>query len=146
MVKQADKVNSAEKEIYVDWGYVNNPNGGFWNAVLNWDYWNDYPAYIQLEEGKLCFKISTDPDEVKLPEDMTRGEIRNQLHDLIMIKANDFGLNHIRRPDRFGSGNYMTVAIVDRENWLGSDNDTINKETIVKTLTDYLNFLRETIK
>ena len=135
-----------EKEIYVDWGYVNNPNGGFWNAVLNWDYWNDYPAYIQLEEGKLCFKISTDPDEVELPEDMTRGEVRNQLHDLIMTKANDFGLNHIRRPDRFGSGNYMTVAIVDRENWLGYDNDIINKETIVKTLTDYLNFLRETIK
>lgn len=135
-----------EKEIYVDWGYVNNPNGGFWNAVLNWDYWDGYPAYIQLEEGKLCFKISTDPEEVELPEDMTRGEVRNQLHELILTKANDFGLNHIRRPDRFGSGNYMTVAIVDRENWLGSDNDIINKETIVKTLTDYLNFLRETIK
>lgn len=136
-----------EKEIeIVDWGYVNNPSGGFWNAVLNWDYWDSYPAYLQTEEGKLCFKVSTDPDEVELPEDITRGEVRNQLHDLIMTKANEFGLNHIRRPDRFGSGNYMTVAIVDRENWLGSDNDIINKETIVKTLTDYLNFLRETIK
>lgn len=134
-----------EKEIYADWFYVNNPSGGFWNAVLNWDYWDGYPAYLQLEEGKLCFKVSTDPDEVELPEDITRSQVRNQLHDLIMTKANDFGLNHIRRPERFGSGKYMTVAIVDRENWLGSDNDIINKEGIVKTLTDYLSFLRQTI-
>ncbi|MCB9425805.1 MAG: PD-(D/E)XK nuclease family protein [Flavobacteriales bacterium] len=136
-----------EKQIpIINWNYVNNPNGGFWNAVLNWDYWGDYPAYLQLEEGKLCFKVSTDPEEVELPEDMTRGEVRNQLHDLIITKANEFGLNNIRRPDRFGSGNYMTVTVVDRENWLGADNETLDKETVVKTLTDYLTFLRDIIK
>jgi hypothetical protein len=136
-----------EKQIpIINWNYVNNPNGGFWNAVLNWDYWGDYPAYLQLEEGKLCFKVSTVPEEVELPEDMTRGEVRNQFHDLIMTKANEFGLNSIRRPDRFGSGNYMTVAVVDRENWLGADNETLDKDTVVKKLTDYLTFLRNIIK
>lgn len=136
-----------EKQIQiVNWHYVNNPSGGFWNAVLNWDYWDNYPAYLQLEQGKLCFKISTDPDEVEVPENLTRAEIRNQLHNLILTKASEFGLKHIRRPDRFGNGNYMTVAIVDRENWLGADNDRLDKETVVKTLTDYLTFLRDIIK
>lgn len=135
-----------EKEIeIVNWDFVNNPNGGFWNAVLNWDYWDIYPSYIQLEEGKLCFKISTDPNELELPEGLTRGEIRNQLHYLIIKQAEKFGFEHIRRPDRFGNGNYMTVAIVDRQNWLGADNQTMDKETIVKTLTDYVSFLRKII-
>lgn len=135
-----------EKQIsIVNWHYVNNPSGGFWNAVLNWDYWSDYPAYLQLEQGKLCFKISTDPDEVDMPENLTRADVRNQLHNLIIKNANDFGFKHIRRPDRFGNGNYMTVAVVDRENWLGADTQTIDKETIIKTLTDYLKFLRDTI-
>ena len=136
-----------EKQIQIiNWNFVNNPNGGFWNAVLNWDYWGDYPAYIQLEEGKLCFKVSTDPDEVDIPEDMTRGEIRNQLNDLIITKAKESGLQHIRKPDRFGNGNYMTVAVVDRENWLGADNDLLDKGTVVKILSDYVTFLQETIK
>lgn len=135
-----------EKQIsIVNWHYVNNPSGGFWNAVLNWDYWGDYPAYLQLEQGKLCFKISTDPDEVDVPENLTRADVRNQLHDLIIKNATEFGFKHIRRPDRFGNGNYMTVAVVDRENWLGTDTQTIDKETIIKTLTDYLKFLRDTI-
>ncbi len=135
-----------EKQISIEnWHYVNNPSGGFWNAVLNKDYWGNYPAYLQLEQGKLCFKISTDPDEVDVPKNQTRAEIRNQLHNLIIKNANDFGFKHIRRPDRFGNGNYMTVAVVDRENWLGADTQTIDKETIVKTLTDYLKFLRDTI-
>jgi len=136
-----------EKQIQIiNWHYVNNPSGGFWNAVLNRDYWGDYPTYLQLEQGKLCFKISTHPKEVEMPENLTRAEIRNQLHNLILTKANNFGLQHIRRPDRFGNGNYMTVAVVNRENWLGSENDLLDKETVVKILTDYLTFLRDIIK
>lgn len=124
-----------------NWDYVNNPSGGFWNAVLNWEEWENFPVYIQLEQDKLCFKISTDPDEVDIPESMTRAEIRNQLHDLILNKANDCGLKDIRSPHRFGNGKYMTVAVVDRENWLGADNDCLDKDAVIKTLTEYLNFL-----
>lgn len=135
-----------EKEIsIVNWHYVNNPSGGFWNACLNWDYWGDYPAYIQLEQGKLCFKISTDPEEVKMPENLTRSDIRNKFHSLILIKAKELGFNYIRRPDRFGSGNYMTAAVVDGENWLGAENEIIDKEKIIKTLNMYLSFLRKII-
>ena len=137
-----------EKEIkIVNWHYVNNPNGGFWNAVLNWDYWGIYPAYLQIEQGKLCFKISTDPSEpVVMPENTTRSEVRNKLCNLILKKSREFGFEHISRPSRFGNGNYMTVAVVKRENWLGADDAILDKETLVKILKDYLTFLKQVIK
>lgn len=137
-----------EKEInIINWHYVNNPNGGFWNAVLNWDYWGIYPTYIQIEQGKLCFKISTDPSEpINMPENTSRAEVRNKLSNLIIKKSREFGFDHIIRPSRFGNGNYMTVAIVKRENWLGADNEFLDKETVVKTLKDYLTFLKKVIK
>jgi hypothetical protein len=135
-----------EKEIsIVNWNYVNNPNGGFWNAVLNWEYWDIYPAYIQIEQGKLCFKISTDPDELEMPENVTRGDIRNKLHNLIISKAKELGFTKIRRPDRFGNGKYMTVAIVDRENWLGADSSKVDKKAVSNLLTAYKNFLKQII-
>ncbi len=135
-----------EKEIsIVNWNYVNNPNGGFWNAVLNWEYWDIYPAYIQIEQGKLCFKISTDPDELEMPENVTRGDIRNKLHNLIISKSKELGFPNIRRPDRFGNGKYMTVAIVDREYWLGADSSKVDKKAVANLLTSYKNFLKQII-
>lgn len=112
----------------VNWNYVNNPNGGFWNAVLNWDYWGIYPAYLQIEEGKLCFKISTDPDEVEIPDNVTRAEIRNTFHNLIINKAKEYGILKIQRPLKFGNGKYMTVAVVNKKDWLGADDMVIEKE------------------
>lgn len=133
-----------EKEIkIVDWYYVNNPSGGFWNAVLNWDYWGIYPAYLQIEQGKLCFKISTD---INMPENTTRSEVRNKLCNLILKKSREFGFENINRPSRFGNGKYMTVAVVKRENWLGADDTILDKETVVKTLNNYLTFLKQVIK
>lgn len=137
-----------EKEInIVGWNYVNNPNGGFWNAVLNWDYWDEtYPVYLQIEEFKLCFKISTDPEEVDLPENVSRGHIRNKVSELILNTAKTKGIDTIRRPDRFGSGKYMTAAIVYCENWLGSKNEIINKKKVADRLLYYKSFLLDVIK
>lgn len=129
----------------VNWSYVNNPNGGFWNAVISWDFWGSYPVYLQLEEGKLCFKISTHPDDVELPDNIERSSLRDDIHELILKEANDKGLEHIRRPYRFGNGNYMTVAIVDRENWLGQDNEVINKESVIKMLLEFKDFIKTVI-
>lgn len=132
--------------IIDDWHYVNNPNGGFWNAVLNWDSWGVYPAYLQTEQSKLCFKISTDPEESEeIPINTNRSLVRDEFSNIIINSAKINGIEHIRRPDRFGNGNYMTVAIVDGENWLGNENDIINKENVVKKLQNYKNFLLETI-
>lgn len=129
---------------YTNWFYVNNPNGGFWCFVLNWDYCNGYPLYIQLEQGKLCFKLSTDPNEVSLPEDKTRGEIRNEFYYLLMEKVKEKGYNEIKKPSRFGNGTYMTFAIVEQKDWLGEG--IVNIDEVVKKLNQYLEFLREFIE
>lgn len=136
-----------EKQINLSgWDYVNNPNGGFWNAVLNWDYWGIYPAYLQTEEYKLCFKVSTHPEEVKMPANVSRGEVRNKLSELILNAAKQKGITTIRRPDRFGNGKYMTVAIVDSDNWLGNKEEKVVKEQVAERLLFYKKLLLETIK
>ena len=137
-----------EKEInIVNWHYVNNPNGGFWNLVLNWDYWDIYPVYLQIEEGKMCFKVSTHPDDaVVLPEGETRSNIRNKLSHLIIDSSKTHGYLEISRPGRFGNGRYMTLAIIDSKNWLANDDELIDKENVLAKITLYLDFLRNTIK
>ncbi len=136
-----------EKQIgLVNWHYVNNQNRGFWNAVLNWDYWNIYPVYLQIEQGKLCFKISTDPEELKMPEDITRSQIRNKVYHLIKNSAKNEGLDKIKKPNKFGYGKYMTVAEVNKEYWLGKNEDKIDTEKTVKTLKEYRKFLKRTIE
>lgn len=130
----------------VNWHYVNNPAGGFWNAVLNWEQWGDYPAYLQIEQGKLCFKVSTHPEDIDIhQDDFDRGEVRNELCNLVVSKAKEVGLTEIRRPDRFGNGKYMTAAIVDKENWLGKDSEIADLELIAEKLNKYKDFLRSII-
>lgn len=137
-----------EKEIgLINWHYVNPPaGGGFWNACINWENWGDYPVYLQIEQGKLCFKISTDPYDVEIPEGFNRSKIRNDLYSIIISKANLAELKEIRRPDRFGNGKYMTVAMVDRDVWLGEGNFPINKEKVIKGIIKYKEFLTSCLK
>ena len=136
-----------EKNIgIVGWDFVNNQNGGFWNAALNWDCWDIYPVYLQTEEYKLCFKLSTHPGDVKLPENITRASIRNKTSQLILNSAKKKNITTIHRPRRFGNGKYMTVAVVESENWLGNRDEKINKEKVSERLLFYKNFLLNTIK
>jgi hypothetical protein len=136
-----------EKKMEVlHWHYVDNASGGFWNALLSWTYWDIYPTYIQIEEHKLCFKISTHPVDVERPTDITRGKIRNNIYKLIIDKAKEFEFKEIKKPNRFGDGNYMTVAIVERDHWLGSSDSIIDIDKVVQNLEKYLNFLRDKVK
>ncbi|WP_028374948.1 PD-(D/E)XK nuclease family protein [Leeuwenhoekiella sp. MAR_2009_132] len=136
-----------ETEIgLVNWHYVNNQNGGFWNAVLNWDYWDIFPVYLQIEQGNLCFKISTDPEELEMPKNITRSQIRNKIYHLITENAKKEGLDKVKRPDRFGHGKYMTAAIVKKHNWLGKKDDKIDAIKIAETLKEYKKFLKRTVE
>ncbi len=99
----------------VDWNLVNPPGegGAFWNAVLNWFDFDGHCPYMQIEQGALCFKIG----EV----DENRAEVRNRFHGIFMEGCD--GRSEIKRPRRFGNGTYMTVAVVDRKDWLGYDDE-----------------------
>jgi hypothetical protein len=135
-----------DKQInLLDWNFVNNPNGGFWNALLNWEFWGIYPVYIQIEEYNLCFKLCTDPEELEMPDNISRREIRNKVSELLLYFAKELGISTIRRPDRFGNGRYMTVAIVDSEDWLGNKENKIIKGDVVEKLNYFKSFLIEAI-
>jgi hypothetical protein len=127
-------------ESHIDvsgWKYVPNPSGGFigfWWHFLNW---KDCKVYLQIEQGNLCFKIEASKN---------RAMIRNEFFSIIMKNAKLKNFIEIKKPKRFGNGIWMTVAIVDRNNWLGSDNYLINKNTVISNLKKYEIFLDDCIK
>lgn len=131
------------------WFYVDNLGGGFIGFILVRLQCERYPIYIQLEEKKLCFKISTDPRHVDLPEGekrKIRRETRNEFRSILIEKAKQKGYNEIRKPDMSGNGSYMTIAIVEQKDWLGADEDIVNVDKVVENLKKYLAFLREFVE
>ena len=126
----------------IDWYHVPNPSGGFWNACVNWKYREDIPFFIQLEESKLVFKISTHPEDIDTDKLLytSRGEIRNKMHEFIEKKAHSEKCLEITKPDRFGTGNYMTVAVVKKEYWLGNDDDFVDIEKVISNIQKYESF------
>ena len=129
------------------WGYVDNLGGGFIGFLLTWGlYCERYPIYIQLEEKKLCFKISTDPRHVDLPEGekrKIRRETRNEFRSILIEKAKQKAHEATIEAEKSSNGNYMTIAIVEQKNWLGADEDIVNVDKVVENLKKYLAFLRE---
>lgn len=101
-----------------------NPKGGFWNAVLNWHEIKDCCPYIQIEQGLLCFKVGEIYER--------QSETRDHYHELFMAHCVD--KREIRRPNRFGKGVYMTIAVVDRVNWLGEDDGLVDMNNVVARL------------
>jgi hypothetical protein len=132
-----------EKQNVIDrWFRVNNPNGGFWGALFAWREYNGIPVYLQIEEGKLCFKISTrTADSTNIPENLNKSETRNRFHQLILEAASKQNLSSIRKPDRFGHGNYMTIAIIDAKNWLGDQSKIIHQHQVIENLNLYKSFI-----
>lgn len=132
------------------WFKVNNAAGGFWGYVLNWQqHKNAYPIYLQIEShrGDLCLKMATHPDDTGMDDvSEDRGAVRNRYHNYLQKKAEKAGLPHLRRPDRFGNGNYMTVAVVDRENWLGGNDTLIQPADVLKKLVEYHEFVHKCAK
>lgn len=87
------------------WGSVPNPSGGF--MAFYWDYFDSDGCrqYLQLEEEKLCFKI-------KVEEQDRYKSLRGKWHERVM-KASEEASLEARKPDRFGHGTHMTVAVLE---------------------------------
>lgn len=95
------------------WNYVSNPTGGFMGFW--WGLGQGKP-YLQLEHGKLCFKIKAVDDSTA-----KRKSMRNKWYALIKSQCTDFGIE-LEKPTRFGNGNYMTV-IVAKEDYRHKNNE-----------------------
>lgn len=121
--------------VVENWGFVNNPNGGFWNALLNWHESEDAYPFMQIEQGNLCFKIG------EIYEN--RSSIRSRYHELLLTRGGtELG---VTRPARFGTGSYMTVAVVPRSIWLGKDGETIDIDAVVARLDRFKSWFVEVL-
>lgn len=89
------------------WEYVANPAGGFLGFWWHFNDNDECKVYLQLEEEKCCFKISVKDAE-------KRCDLRQHWYKQIISKCADHGLN-AKRPNRFGNGECMTVAILDQD-------------------------------
>jgi len=117
-----------------DWKYVSNPAGGFLGIWWHFLDWKEYTVYLQIEQGDLCFKIGNVKEE-------NRKNARDEWYNILIAKAKESNKEEIRKPDRFGNGEWMTVAKVEHKDWLGGENEIIDKEKVVKKLKEYEEFL-----
>jgi hypothetical protein len=131
------------------WFYVANPRGGFLGALASWEYWGKFPVYLQLEGQKLAFKISVNPEEFETDFDLETSDIsaiRNHWYSIVYQKSLNTNGIKLHKPQRFGSGNYMTVAMVETEDWLGNPDELVNIENVIANLNKYKEFLNECLQ
>jgi len=122
------------------WHRVNNQAGGFWNLSLNWEYWNDIPLYMQIEERKICFKIAANEIETNIDTSQTNV---SSIQDLVLKKlleyASDRSELRIKRPYPYvHRGAYRTFAVVYQDDWLKTNDNIIDKEKTLDSLNSLI--------
>jgi len=108
------------------WDYVANPSGGFLGFWWHFQGDDNFSVYLQLEEQNLCFKIW-------VKDTQRRGELREYWHEKIMAAGKSSGLL-LKRPNRFGSGEYMTVALLATDYRLTGEDGLLDMEKTLGVL------------
>lgn len=127
-----------------NWEYQNARGARFWKMWFSAEKAGEYPLFIQLENTKLCFKISTSPyDKVNITDD-EREIIRKEFYLLLTEKVKEKNYDITIKPNNRKVGKWMTFAVVEQKDWLGEG--IVNTDEVVKKLNQYLEFLREFIK
>lgn len=116
-----------------NWDYVPNPSGGFLGFWWHFQEDADCEQYLQLEQEKFCFKISV--DDISL-----RTDLRDKWHETIKNISSIHGIDAIK-PQRFGQGQYMTVAILNEDYRQKNHDGTINMEKTIDLLKRAENIL-----
>ncbi len=120
-----------ENRICLDnWEYVSNPSGGFLGAHWHWVEFDDKGSamFLLFEQGDLCFKICPECDKDQ------RSIVRNERYKILMEKAKD-RFPEIRKPKRFGSGEYMTIAKIEPKALFGDG--IIDMDSLISRLKQY---------
>jgi hypothetical protein len=107
-----------------NWKHFPNPAGG----VLGF-YWygnNKHWLYIELEQKKFCFKIQVD-------DAMERHAFRQHWCDQVILKCPKHGIK-AKHPRRFGSSQYITIAILDQEFPVVGSNGLIDMDETLKII------------
>jgi hypothetical protein len=119
-----------------EWKNVTGIFGAFWCAAFD-RYRPDGPngihLYMQIERGELCFKVG----EVYEDHKNVREKYREHLMDNPPHKLS------VGPPGKYRKGKYMTIAIVPRSVWLGSDDSTLDFEATLDRLNQYNEWLEK---
>jgi len=113
-----------QRRLESDWGYINNPSGGFHGFWWARQVGPHSEQYLQLEEDRLCFKIS-------VPEASRRSELKWTWHERLMEAGKEAGLNLVK-PSRLRSGATMTVACLNE--YRATDGGVLDLEATLETL------------
>ncbi len=119
----------------INWNYVNNPQGGFWCAVLDWPFWKGFPVHFQIEsdKGRIAFKISFDRTEIADENnEFNADELQDEWRDILLNHPELQYLNISAVKPYMHVGNWRTVAEIKRTDWLDSNHSNLEKtlETI----------------
>lgn len=135
-----------DKNDWGEWKYVANPSGGFLGACWHFLKWRDYMVYLQIEQNihenkfgtcRLCFKIQHVKEE--------NLKTRNEWAKIILAHAAECGFKEIQ-PAKCRKGENMTVAAIDRKDWLGPDDSIVDLEQVRERLNYYEKFINECVK
>jgi hypothetical protein len=119
-----------------EWDYVANAAGGFYYYLWHKHSDQDSEQYLQIEQaypGRLCFKICVkDLDK--------RSSLRETWKNRILDAARRVDLP-VRKPKKFGTGETMTVAVLDREFRVLNGNGFLDVDATVAMMRDAANVL-----
>lgn len=116
-----------QTEINGDWGYVSNPTGGFWGFW--WKPASDSNYYIQLEEERLCVKVSV-ADNIENVRDY-----RHKIMNDVLLESEKHNLL-LEKPSRLRLGRTMTIA--ERQHYIQTKSDgTIDLKRTILELQKY---------
>jgi len=113
-------------------------NRGFLGFQWHFCKWQEYQVCLRIEQGPLCFRIGGEVNKENCKN------VWKKWQNILMAKAEKFN-REIKRSPRFKSGKNMTVARVECKDWLGDDNEIIDKEKVVKKLKEYEKFLDDSL-
>lgn len=120
------------------WDYVNNPSRPFYGMWWYWCSWTYGTLYFQFNEFDLQIRLN----EIKRTKDFKIA--RNKTYDKLMeaVENNKEYKGKITKPERFGVGNSMTIAVVDQSAWLSLDKTgCLDKDGVLKKLHKLEKFL-----
>jgi hypothetical protein len=119
----------------INWNYVNNPQGGFWCAVLDWPFWKGFPVHFQIEsdKGRIAFKISFDRTEISEENiEFNADELQDEWRDILLSNPELQKLNISAVKPYMHAGNWRTVAEIKRADWLDMNHNHL--ENTIETI------------
>lgn len=136
-----------DRDLIDNFHHVNNQSRPFWNGLVLWEKWGNNFLSLQIEQGDLCFKIGTHPDDTGIELDGAgRSRVRNKAIKELLSRAKTAGMDKVYRPPRLGNGHTMTLAYVACHDWMGPLKEPLNKKYAIQELKKYSDFLMQVLK